>query len=112
MERIGSQIMIAFRMPLEEPLNCRAQRHWFHRFVQDNVACHAGPVPRVQCRIAADEEGWNFCIKFALQVLDYIEKEDTPRSLTYQLEVLRAVGFRTVEVLHKNSCFAAFGAVK
>jgi len=68
--------MIAFRMPLEEPLNCRAQRHWFHRFVQDNVACHAGPVPRVQCRIAADEEGWNFCIKFALQVLDYIDTCD------------------------------------
>ena len=73
MERIGSQIMIAFRMPLEEPLNCRAQRHWFHRFVQDNVACHAGPVPRLQCRIAADEEGWNFCVKFASQALDYLD---------------------------------------
>jgi hypothetical protein len=26
--------------------------------------------------------------------------------------VLRAVGFRAVEVLHKNGPFAAFGAVK
>jgi tRNA (cmo5U34)-methyltransferase len=46
------------------------------------------------------------------QVFAYVEKEDTPRSLTFQLEVLRQVGFRHVEVLHKNVCFAAFGAVK
>jgi len=45
-------------------------------------------------------------------VFAYIEKEDTPRSLIYQLELLRSTGFRAVEVLHKNSCFAAFGAVK
>ena len=46
------------------------------------------------------------------QVFAYIEKEDTPRSLTFQLDLLREVGFRHVEVLHKNVCFAAFGAVK
>jgi tRNA (cmo5U34)-methyltransferase len=45
-------------------------------------------------------------------VLAYIEKEDSPRSLTYQMDLLREVGFRTVEVLHKNSCFGAFGAIK
>lgn len=45
-------------------------------------------------------------------VLAYIEKEDTPRSLTYQLELLSTVGFAPVEVLHKNVCFAAFGGVK
>lgn len=45
-------------------------------------------------------------------VFAYIEKEDTPRSLTFQLDLLREVGFGTVDVLHKNSCFAAFGAVK
>ena len=45
-------------------------------------------------------------------VFNYIAKEDTPRPLGYQLDLLRSVGFRTVEVLHKNSCFAAFGAVK
>ena len=44
------------------------------------------------------------------QVFAYIEREDTPRSLMFQLELLRAVGFSKVEVLHKNSCFAAFGA--
>jgi tRNA (cmo5U34)-methyltransferase len=45
-------------------------------------------------------------------VFAYIEKEDTPRPLIYQLDLLRKVGFRTVEVLHKNSTFAAFGGVK
>lgn len=46
------------------------------------------------------------------RVLAYIDREDSPRPLTYQLDLLRRVGFRRVEVLHKNSCFAAFGAVK
>jgi len=46
------------------------------------------------------------------KVFSYIDKEDSPRPLTYQLELLRTVGFEHVEVLHKNSCFAAFGAVK
>jgi tRNA (cmo5U34)-methyltransferase len=45
-------------------------------------------------------------------VFAYIQKEDTPRSLAFQLDVLRDVGFQQVEVLHKNNCFAAFGAVK
>lgn len=45
-------------------------------------------------------------------VLSYIDKEDTPRPLLYQLELLCSVGFREVDVLHKNSTFAAFGGVK
>jgi tRNA (cmo5U34)-methyltransferase len=45
-------------------------------------------------------------------VFAYIEREDTPRSVLYQVDLLRKVGFREVEILHKNGCFAAFGAVK
>ncbi|WP_439624992.1 class I SAM-dependent methyltransferase [Gemmata sp.] len=45
-------------------------------------------------------------------VLAYVEKEDTPRPLGYQLDLLTRVGFRDPEVLHKHLCFAAFGAVK
>jgi tRNA (cmo5U34)-methyltransferase len=45
-------------------------------------------------------------------VFEYIEAEDSPRSVTYQLDLLRKVGFAHVELLHKNSCFAAFGAIK
>ena len=46
------------------------------------------------------------------KVFDYIDKEDSPRPVTYQLELLRKSGFKHVELLHKNSCFAAFGAIK
>lgn len=45
------------------------------------------------------------------EVFAYIEGEDTPRPLVFQLDLLREVGFAQVEVLHKNLCFAAFGAI-
>lgn len=45
-------------------------------------------------------------------VFAYVDKEDTPRPLMFQLDLLRQVGFSQVEVLHKNGCFAAFGAIK
>ncbi len=45
-------------------------------------------------------------------VLAYIAHEDTPRSLTFQLDLMRSVGFTGVEVLHKHLCFAAFGGVR
>lgn len=50
--------------------------------------------------------------EYRQKVLDYIAYEDTPRSLNYQLALLKRVGFTQVEVLHKNSYFAAFGGVK
>ncbi len=46
------------------------------------------------------------------EVFAYIDKEDSPRSLTFQLDLLRRVGFSSIEVLHKHSCFAAFGGIK
>ena len=45
-------------------------------------------------------------------VFDYVQREDTPRPLVWQLDRLREAGFAAVEVLHKNICFAAFGAIK
>lgn len=45
-------------------------------------------------------------------VFAYIAQEDTPRPLLFQIDVLREAGFASVEILHKNSCFAAFGAIK
>jgi tRNA (cmo5U34)-methyltransferase len=50
--------------------------------------------------------------RYRQSVFDYVAKEDTPRSLEYQLELLGRAGFRRPCVLHKNGCFAAFGAVK
>lgn len=46
------------------------------------------------------------------KVFTYIDLEDSPRPVTYQLDLLRQVGFKQVDILHKNSCFAAFGATK
>lgn len=45
-------------------------------------------------------------------VFAYIEREDSPQSLAFQLELLEQVGFERVDVLHKNGPFAAFGGVK
>jgi tRNA (cmo5U34)-methyltransferase len=40
------------------------------------------------------------------------ETEDTPRTLTFQLELLKKVGFSKTIVLHKHFNFAAFGGIK
>ena len=50
--------------------------------------------------------------EYRAKVFAYIDKEDSPRSLTYQLKLMGMVGFEKVEVLHKSSCFAAFGGIK
>jgi tRNA (cmo5U34)-methyltransferase len=46
------------------------------------------------------------------QVFAYTDREDSPRPLYFQLNLLSAAGFRLVDVLHKNSCFGAIYAVK
>jgi tRNA (cmo5U34)-methyltransferase len=53
-------------------------------------------------------QGKEYCQK----VLDYVAKEDSPRSMNYQLELMKKVGFQKVEILHKNMCFGAFGGIK
>ncbi|GJM16203.1 MAG: hypothetical protein DHS20C13_15300 [Thermodesulfobacteriota bacterium] len=50
--------------------------------------------------------------EYKQKVFEYIEKEDSPRSLSYQMELMKKVGFTTVDVLHKNSCFTAFVGIK
>ena len=45
-------------------------------------------------------------------VFAYVDREDSPVSLTYQIELMQKVGFVGVDVLHKNSAFAAFGGIK
>lgn len=50
--------------------------------------------------------------EYRKKVLDYIEKEDSPRSMNFQLELMKKVGFKKVEILHKNMCFGAFGGIK
>ena len=45
-------------------------------------------------------------------VFDYIDKEDSPRSLSYQTALLKQTGFTSVEILHKHLCFASFVGFK
>jgi len=46
------------------------------------------------------------------KVMEYIAKEDSPRSVTYQLDLMKRIGFSNTEILHKNMSFAAFGGIK
>ncbi len=50
--------------------------------------------------------------EYRKNVFDYIDKEDSPRSMNYQLDLMKKVGFQKVEILHKNMCFGAFGGIK
>ena len=45
-------------------------------------------------------------------VFDYMERQDSPRSLVYQLRLMERTGFSHVEVLHKNLCFASYVGFK
>ena len=51
-------------------------------------------------------------VEYKEKVFAYVAKEDSPRSVTFQLMLLHEVGFVDCDILHKNSCFAAFGARK
>ncbi|HUZ59543.1 MAG TPA: class I SAM-dependent methyltransferase [Hanamia sp.] len=51
-------------------------------------------------------------IEYKNKVMAYIDKEDSPRSLNYQMDLMKEVGFKSVEILHKNKCFAAFCGIK
>jgi len=46
------------------------------------------------------------------KVQAYIEKEDSPRSLPFQLDVLKASGFSSYDILHRHSVFACYLGVK
>ncbi|HEY1686273.1 MAG TPA: class I SAM-dependent methyltransferase [Tepidisphaeraceae bacterium] len=50
--------------------------------------------------------------QYQKDVFEYIEKEDTPHTLMFQLETLKRAGFTRAEVLHANVCFGAYVGVK
>ncbi len=50
--------------------------------------------------------------EYIRKVFDYFAREDAPRSINYQLYLMKKVGFKNVEIMHKNACFGTFGAVK
>ena len=50
--------------------------------------------------------------KYRDLIQGYIIQEDTPQSLLFQVDLMQKVGFIDPAILHKNICYAAFGAVK
>lgn len=50
--------------------------------------------------------------EYRQKVFEYVAKEDSPRSMNYQLDLMKQVGFSRVEILHKNMCFGVFGGIK
>ena len=51
-------------------------------------------------------------VAYAEEVMAYVAKEDTPRPLFWQLDLLRRCGFEGIEVLHKHGRFASFGGIR
>ena len=104
----------------------RADAEWeavfakFHRalrpggsvWISDLVEHDAAPVEKIM-----QERYGEYLVglkgdKYRDEVFGYVEREDTPRSVLFQIEKLRAAGFADLEILHKNTCFASFGGVK
>ncbi len=46
------------------------------------------------------------------RIRESIASEDSPRTILFQLDLLRQVGFKHADVFHKNALFASFGAIK
>jgi tRNA (cmo5U34)-methyltransferase len=46
------------------------------------------------------------------QVFAYATQEDSPRPVAEQLRLLSQAGYESVELLHANTCFAAFGGIR
>jgi tRNA (cmo5U34)-methyltransferase len=81
-------------------------------WITDLVAHESGPVQQMMWQRFEEHLCGLGGTTYRDKVVAYIDKEDSPRPVTWQLQLLRRVGFKQVELLHKNSCFAAFGAVK
>jgi tRNA (cmo5U34)-methyltransferase len=51
-------------------------------------------------------------VKYRIHVQEYMNREDSPRSLNYQFDLMKKLGFGKTEILHKNVCFAAYCGIK
>jgi len=50
--------------------------------------------------------------EYRAKVFAHIEKEDSPRSMAYQLDLLKRAGFSHYDVLHRNSIAGCYYAIK
>ena len=90
----------------------RALRPGGSLWIADQIQHSTGPVQALMWQRWGDYLTELRDSAYRDHVFAYVEHEDTPRPLLYQLDLLRRVGFRDVELLHKNSLFAAFGALR
>ena len=81
-------------------------------WITDLVSHETGPVQSLMWKRYAEYLCSVGGESYKNKIFDYIDMEDSPRPVTYQMDLLRKVGFSHVELLHKNSCFAAFGGIK
>ena len=81
-------------------------------WISDLIAHDAEPLNRLFHQRYSDYLDKLGGPEYRQKVLDYVAHEDTPRSVNYQMDLLKRVGFTDVEILHKNSYFAAFGGIK
>ncbi len=81
-------------------------------WIADSLAYHQPQVHRMMWerwgRYLEKIDGPEYRDRFFAKV----EKEDTPRPLSWQLDLMRRVGFAGPDVLHVNSRFASFGGTK
>jgi tRNA (cmo5U34)-methyltransferase len=81
-------------------------------WISDLITHDAGPLHELFQQRYSDYLDTLGGPEYRQKVLDYVAHEDTPRSVNFQMELLRKVGFTHVELLHKNALFAAFGGIK
>jgi tRNA (cmo5U34)-methyltransferase len=81
-------------------------------WISDLIAHDSGPINQLFRQKYSDYLDTLGGSEYREKVFDYIAHEDTPRSVNYQTALLSKVGFKQVEILHKNSYFAAFGGIK
>jgi len=81
-------------------------------WITDLVAHETGPVQELMWKRYGDYLTSLNGEDYRDQVFACVDQEDSPRPVTWQLDRLKQVGFSQAELLHKTSCFAAFGAIK
>jgi tRNA (cmo5U34)-methyltransferase len=81
-------------------------------FIADLVAHDDSRVHDVQWRRYRDYLTSLCDEAYSDHVFGYIEKEDTPRPVGFQMRLLAEAGFTSVDVLHKNGPFACLCGIK
>ncbi|NNM85035.1 MAG: class I SAM-dependent methyltransferase [Phycisphaerales bacterium] len=84
----------------------------FDHISHDSPAVHSLMQQRHGEHLINLKGGGEAGIAYRDAVFAYVEAEDTPRPLLWQIDLLRRVGFAQIEILHKNGPFAAFGGQK